>query len=177
LAQVKQMQGVTAFYHAPLLSELHELPTTASKLHPALGELYDTALQSAGKSLFVEILDSLKVPESATATTTTTAPPQVTYDQAATVAKKMAGKWELDYSRGKERVTIDDTGAYTILCRSEPTFCLKMLAWNEMTSTAEVAKDRPDESRLHIEYLKITSDAMIGHAKHDMHKLTYRRMV
>ena len=75
-----------------------------SKIGSALGELYHAALQSAGKSLFIEIIDSLKVTESATATTTTTtpAPPQVTCDQAATVLKKMAGKWDLDYSRGKE---------------------------------------------------------------------------
>ncbi|HTU93707.1 MAG TPA: hypothetical protein VMF69_26745 [Gemmataceae bacterium] len=150
----------------------------------ALGELYDAALQSAGKSLFVEIIDSLKVTEPATTTTTappqtttTTAPPQVTCDQVATVLKKMAGKWDLEYTRGKERVIIDESGAYTILGRSEPTFYLKVLAWNEATNTAEVAKDRPDGSRLHIEYLKITTDAMIGHAKHDMHKLSYRRMV
>lgn len=149
-----------------------------SKLCPALGELYDAASQTAGKSLFVEIIDSLKVtdPVTTTTTTTTTAPPQVTCDQAVTVLKKMAGKWDLDYMRGKERVTINESGAYTILGRSEPTFCLKVLAWNEATSTAEVAKDRLDGGRLHIEYLKISSDAMTGHAKHDMHKLTYRRI-
>jgi len=88
----------------------------------------------------------------------------------------MSGRWDLDFSRGKERVTIREDGAYFVSSRPEPSFCLQVLAWNEATSTAEVAKDRPDGRRLQIEYLKITPDAMIGHAKHDMHKLIYTRL-
>jgi hypothetical protein len=148
-----------------------------SNVGPSLRDLYDAALRTAGQSFFMEIVDSLKLTDfTAAATTTTAAPPQITADQAATVLKRLTGHWDLDCSRGKERVTIREDGAYLISSRPETTFRLKVLAWNEATSTAEVAKDRPDGRRLQIEYLKITSDGMIGHAKHDMHKLTYTRV-
>lgn len=159
---------------------LGHLRAESNDLLPAL---YDTALQSAGRSLFAEIVDSLSADAPAFWSTTSSppwsappAPPQLASEQADAVLRKMAGKWELDFSRGKEKVSIDECGEYTIIGRSAPSFCLKVLAWNNETGTAEVAKDRPDGTRLQIEYLRITADAMQGHAKHDMHPLSYRRL-
>jgi hypothetical protein len=144
---------------------------------PQLRELYDRALQRAGKSIYLEIVDALKITGSAavTVTTTTPPPPQVTDQQAVAVLKKMAGQWDLDYGRGKERVTIRDDGTYVIDKSTEPKFKLKVLAWNEDKGTAEVAKDSyATGKRLQIEFLTSSEDAMVGHAKHDMHKLVYK---
>ena len=78
----------------------------AKRLTPVARTLRSTR-QRAGKSVYLEIVDALKVRDSAAVTVTrTTPPPQVTDQQAAAVLKKMAGQWDLDYTRNKERVTI-----------------------------------------------------------------------
>jgi len=89
----------------------------------------------------------------------------------------MAGEWDLDYTRGKERATIREDGTYLITGSTEPKFKLKVLAWNEEKGTAEVAKDFSGTGkRLQIEFLTISANTMVGHAKHDMHKLVYKRV-
>lgn len=142
-----------------------------------LSELYERALKRAGKSIFDEIVNVLKFTETAAVTVGSTLPPKVTEQQEAEVLKKMVGQWDLDYARGKERVTIRKDGAYLIAGNREPTFKLIVLAWNEEKGNAEVAKDYwVTGKRLQIEFLTISANTMVGHAKHDMHKLIYKRV-
>ncbi len=138
-----------------------------------VGNLYTAASQQAARSLFAEIMDSLQLRNSASAEVVR-AVPRVSAEQAARVLQKMEGDWNLDFSRGIERATIKD-GAYFVNHQKDAKFHLKVLAWNEQTSTAEVAKDKPDGRRLQIEHLTISGDAMTGFAKHDGHKLHYKR--
>ncbi len=144
-----------------------------------LRDLYELAFRTAGRSVYYEIVDALTRPDLAdVSVTTTTPPPRVTDQQGAMVLRKMAGEWDLNFTHGKERVSIREDGTYWTDKSAEPKFKLKVLAWNENKSTAEVAKDFFGTTRrLQIEFLVISADAMVGHAKHDLHKLSYKRVV
>ena len=87
----------------------------------------------------------------------------------------MVGRWDLDFSRGKEKVVIRLDGSYFYGGKSEPAFRLVVLAINDKTGAVEVAKDLPDGRRRQIEYLTIEPNSMVGYAKHDGHKLLYKR--
>lgn len=139
------------------------------------GRLYMLASEEAAKSIFSEIMDSLELTDSV-AVGVVRAVSRVSPEQAALVLQKMQGSWNLDFSRGRERVKINSDGTLFRNEDKEPAFQLKVLAWNENTSSAEVAKDRPDGRRLQIEYLTITPDAMTGYAKHDGHRLFYKKV-
>jgi len=141
-----------------------------------VGKLYQAASEQAAMSIFREIMDSIQFSHSATAEVDAPAVPRVTPEQCAHVLERMAGRWTLEFARGRGQVTINRNGDYFIRERDQPTFLLKVLAWNEETSTAEVAKDKADGRRRQIEQLKITRDAMVGCAKHDGHKLRYTRL-
>ena len=142
--------------------------------------LYEAAKSTAKRVIYADIIDSIKFSDSATTTkttTTTTLPPAYASAEVSSgVLRKMAGRWALDYSRGKEIAVISEHGAYSIEGKQEPTFCLVVLAVNQTTSRVEVAKDLPGGRRRQIEYLTITEDEMSGYAKHDGHRLTYRRL-
>jgi hypothetical protein len=139
------------------------------------GKLYKAATEQATKSVFAEIISSIQFSDSATAEVVRPSP-RINADQVVRVLQRMEGQWRLDFSRGTERVKVNKSGEYFVSERSEPAFHLKVLAWNEQTSTAEIAKDRADGRRVQIEHLTISPDAMIGYAKHDGHKLHYRRV-
>lgn len=138
-------------------------------------KLYALASEKAAASLFMEIMDSLSMTDSA-AVEVVRPLPRVSSEQAARVLKKMEGRWILDYSRGQQPVKITADGAVFRNDEMQPAFRLKVLAWNEATSSVEVAKDRPDGRRLQIEYLTIAPNTMRGYAKHDGHALTYLRI-
>jgi hypothetical protein len=137
-------------------------------------ELYAAARETAKRSIYAEIIESIKLTGSASVEMgpSTDVPAEVK----ARVLKRMAGRWSLDYSRGKEVAVIHEDGAYFIEGRRDPTFRLVVLAVNEATSTVEVAKDLPDGRRRQIEYLTLAEGVMSGYAKHDGHSLTYRRL-
>jgi hypothetical protein len=137
-------------------------------------QLYEAARKSAKRTIYAEIIDSIKFTGSASVDPVPAT--GVTAEVKAKVMKRMAGRWNLDYSRGKEVAVIHEDGTYFIEGRREPTFRLVLLAVNEATSTVEVAKDFPDGRRRQIEYLTLADDTMNGYAKHDGHNLTYRRV-
>lgn len=149
----------------------------ASKKQPSsVTELHRIASERAAKSIFVDIMDALKVTDTANVEVIRPAP-RVDAEQATHVLQMMEGQWDLDFSRGRERVTIRRDGMYFVDQQKEPKYRLKVLAWNEAKSAAEVAKDKLDgEKRFQIEFLTITGDTMSGYAKHDGHRLSYRRL-
>jgi hypothetical protein len=140
--------------------------------------LYEAAMAVAGRVVYAEIIDSIKFSSSINADAARKVGPgdSLLPEQATRVLKKMAGRWNLDYSRGKETASIREDGSYFIEGNKELKFRLVVLAVNEAKSAAEVAKDTPDGRRYQIEYLTITQDLMTGHAKHDGHKLVYRKL-
>ncbi|HET6882401.1 MAG TPA: hypothetical protein VFI31_19705 [Pirellulales bacterium] len=140
----------------------------------AVAKLYTLAHQHAGKSIFADIMDSLKLSGSATVEVVQAAP-RVSPEQAVEVLQRMKGSWNLDFTSGKEHARISADGDYFRNGGKDPAFRLKVLAWNESKSSAEVAKDWPDGRRLQIESLTIARDTMTGYAKHDGHKLSYTR--
>jgi hypothetical protein len=140
------------------------------------GRLFQVASEQTGKSIFVDIMDSLNLSDSVDVEVKPI-PPRLTPEVARTVLEKMAGDWFLDFSRGTEKGRITKDGKYFVNDDKEARFDLKVLAWNEETSTAEVAKDKADGRRLQIEWLTITPESMAGYAKHDGHKLLYKRLV
>jgi hypothetical protein len=142
-----------------------------------LDELFSIASQKAAESLYGEIMGAIKATQSSSVVITSALPPRIGEVQSGEVLKKMAGRWLLDYSRGTETVDISEDGTYHVVGMKEPKYKLKVLAWNGGTNAAEVAKDYTDgDRRLQIEFLTISDQTMIGHAKHDMHRLTYRRI-
>ncbi len=160
-----EVLGSVEFSPAQLESDLAEIKT-----------LYDAASTGAVRIVYEDILDAIKLSDSAAVEVGRNAPTvvRVPPDQANRVLKKMSGRWNLDFSRGQEKAEIREDGSY-ILSGKELKFRLVVLAVNEDTSTVEVGKDTPDGRRYQIEYLTITPDKMIGHAKHDGHKLSYTR--
>lgn len=157
-----------------------QLPDAGSE-GKELSEMYQAAEGEAVAAVYSEIIDSIKMSGSASISVSAEVvrkvpPPQgVPAEKAAAVLKLMAGRWHLDFSRGKETAIIRGDGLYYIEGRSEPSFRLVVLAVNDAAGTVEVAKDKLDGRRLQIEFLKISPESMVGHAKHDMHKLNYTK--
>lgn len=145
-----------------------------------LKALYEAASGEASRSIYAEIIDSIKFTSSATAAVLPKVPKirEVSAEKAAEVLKKMAGRWHLDYSDGEETVEIREGGTYYVVVKNKPTFAfnLVVVAVNDATNAVEVAKDRPDGRRRQIEYLTLAENSMKGHAKHDGHKLVYTRI-
>lgn len=96
------------------------------------------------------------------------------------VINKIKGDWDLDYTRGRERVHIDDYGNYFANPTPEklkelPSFRLSILALSPDFMRIEMRKDEPNGTPRQIELLTIAPEAMTGYAKHDQHKLKYIR--
>lgn len=153
---------------------LGESSTDKSEASPAF-LLYQAASEMAGESLFSEIIEGLRLTNTTTKNEES-AQQRVTDLERDEVLQKMSGKWILDYSYGKEQVWIQPNGDYYIATRAEPVFHLKVLAWNKDRNATEVAKDMADGRRRQIEFLSISQDVMVGHAKHDGHRLLYKRV-
>ncbi len=106
-------------------------------------------------------------------------PPRPTDEQARQLFKKIAGEWLLEFSRGTETVRIDADGNYFIYPAGGGKPLLKfrfaLNACDTQLEQVEVAKQELNGRVRQIEVLAIKSDSMQGYAKHDEHKLSYRR--
>jgi hypothetical protein len=103
-------------------------------------------------------------------------PSQLTLEQQKKVIQKMRGNWALDYTTGNEVVRIDDEGRYYIGASETPKFTLTVIACNEMTTRAEVAKDQLDGKRHSIEMLTFAPNRIFGVAKEDQRKVIYTKL-
>jgi hypothetical protein len=161
-----------------ILGSMHFTPGESSRYLVDVETLYELASREAARSIYAEIIDSIKFSVAADADVVQKVPPvkDVSSEQATRVLKKMAGRWQLDFSRGKETVRIEEDGSVFSDAKANPKFHLVVLAVNDATGAVEVAKDTADGRRVQIEHLTITPDSMTGHAKHDGHRLNYKRI-
>jgi hypothetical protein len=139
---------------------------------PLIRELFNNAKQQAGKSIVASILESISASESFSAQISRKIDPKAI----ASVFAKMKGRWHLDFSRGDETAVIDAEGHYVTEGRRARHLQLRVIAFTSLDNPVEIAKDRPDGSCLQIEYLTIGDNEMGGHAKHDGHRLLYKRI-
>lgn len=129
-------------------------------------------------------------------TTTTTPPPPVPSRPAdqkvIAFFEKIAGEWDLTYERrsgadGGETLRIDKTGNYFVIPRQatrlpntmwpiHPKYRLTLLSCDSALQHVEVAKQELNGKTKQIEVLTISANVMEGFAKHDEHRLTYKRL-
>lgn len=99
-------------------------------------------------------------------------------EQAISVYNKIGGTWELNYSRGIERVHIDKNGNYFIIggdTSEKLKFHLGVSSCDDLLENVEIAKIELNGKTRQIEALKILLGQMTGYAKHDQHGLRYIR--
>jgi hypothetical protein len=148
-------------------------------------ELYDEAARNTVLRLFEEAKKTIeRGSQKELPPLLFSAPPPLpalpTQDQIEQIFKNVAGKWNLDYSRGKEKVLIDSSGNYYALpnepSKGPPNFRLAIIACNPELTEVEWAKDRLNGQRRQIEVLTITKNKLEGSAKHDQHRLVYSKI-
>ncbi|MBY0515188.1 MAG: hypothetical protein K2P78_14940 [Gemmataceae bacterium] len=150
--------------------------------HDLLVRLHDTASRSAMSDYLSELYHALDRDEQLPPATPTELPKPITLDEERDLFGRIAGKWHLDYGKGREYVEISGTGLYSCGPRpteSRPKFQLHLVAVSPDRSTVELAKDFLDGRTLQIETLTldrvVQPTRMDGEAKHDRHAVHYTR--
>jgi len=113
-------------------------------------------------------------------------PPRPTDEQARQFFEKIAGEWLLDFSRGTETLRIDADGNYFIYPPGRANeggvtpllkFRFALNACDRQLEHVEVSKQELNGKVRQVEVLTIRADSMHGYAKHDEHKLSYKRRI
>ncbi len=151
--------------------------------HEVLDRLYEVARKSTLGKIFsdVNLLGQAAVlPSPSDMTAPPPLPPSPAPRQIANFFRMIAGRWDVDYSLGKERAKISPNGDYYVEAEPKyqgmPKFKLVLIACDAQLLKVEIAKDFLDGRRHSIEVLKVDQDSMEGFDAGSKRKLKYVRI-
>ncbi len=168
----------TEMRHKGLTAEYGSSDDLASKLGFHLTAIVDKIVPGSNATTNSETIASTQPPSLPPASV----PPSV--QQASDFFNCIKGNWHLTYERGTEDLTIDGTGNYfvrttqrgkTVTQAARPAFRLRLLACDQSLQNVEISKDELNGKVRQIEVLKVSEKELVGFAKHDRHKLHYKR--
>lgn len=162
-----------------LFSELlRSADNFANQWNSQIEKATESIEQSTGK---IGMSESSSMTLATTATPPPPPPPILPNDEdAAKFFSKISGNWFLDYSRGTENLTIDSSGNYFVHSKNTPVggklhFRLLLISSDLPQKHVELAKQELSGKIRQIEVLDVSHDALEGYAKHDGHRVRYRR--
>jgi hypothetical protein len=179
----KRIGVIQAKFGEPEYNDLHELLKNAesytSNWDRMLLDVAKQIEQSPGRVGGADFEGPLTPP----------APPQrPTRAQAQRLFETIAGTWDLLYQKGgkmlPEKLRIDETGNYFVQIGEHgqgvgsanlPKYRLALVSCDPGLRHVEISKQELNGKVKQIEVLTISPTAMEGYAKHDEHKLFYRR--